>query len=74
MYLIIAFAVTVLVIMLAWRGVGMNRGNDDTPPQREQRPSRPIRYPGPRPTAPDDDPDFLREIDRKLRGGEDKNS
>lgn len=59
MYLWIAFAVTALVIYLAWRGFG----TDTAAGQQAPRPSRPSR-----PIAPDDDPDFLREIDKKLRG------
>ncbi len=69
MYMLIAIAVTVLVIALAWRGIGA-RTPGATPtgqgPARPPRPSRPSRT-----LAPDDDPEFLNEIDRKLRG-EDK--
>lgn len=62
MYLIVAFAVTVLVIALAWRGVGASRpGEDETAHARPQRPA-PKRF-----VAPDDDPEFLSEISRKLR-------
>ncbi len=73
MYMLIAIAVTVLVIALAWRGIGAGAAAADqqsAPPQA--RPSRPARPRG-RTVAPDDDPEFLREIDRKLRG-EDKSS
>ena len=64
-YLLIAIAVTVLVIMLAWRGLGTRVPSDDTavPTPRPRAPRRTV--------APDDDPEFLREVDRKLRG-EDK--
>ena len=68
-YMLIALAVTILVMTLAWRGISARAAADDQP----NSPTRPAR---PRPTrtlAPDDDPDFLREIDRKLRG-EDKSS
>lgn len=71
MYMLVAIAVTVLVIALAWRGIGArtpggeSSGSGMTKPQRPSRPTRII--------APDDDPDFLNEIDRKLRG-EDKSS
>jgi hypothetical protein len=71
MYLVVAFAVTILVIVLAWRGIGAARNEQDTPtppPQRQQRPQRP-----PRIVAPDDDPEFLSEINRRLRG-EDKSN
>lgn len=69
MFLLVAIAVTVLVIALAWRGIGARTPGTDTPApgfSRPQRPSRPTRT-----LAPDDDPEFLGEIDRKLRG-EDK--
>lgn len=73
MYMLIAIAVTALVIALAWRGIGAGTAAGDPQAQTPQaRPSRPSR-PRSRTVAPDDDPEFLREIDRKLRG-EDKSS
>ena len=65
MYVIVAFAVTVLVIAVAWRGIGVTRQQDDVGPQRPTRPTRnaPRRF-----IAPDDDPEFLSEIDRRMRG------
>lgn len=74
-YLIVAFAVTVLVIALAWRGVGAQNRSDGDGGTRVQRPGGP-RPPSPGPRrfiAPDDDPEFLSEIDRRLRE-EGKNS
>jgi hypothetical protein len=71
MYLIVAFAVTILVIVLAWRGIGATRDTDenvDRPFPRPQRPQQPRKV-----IAPDDDPEFLSEIDRRLRG-EDKSN
>lgn len=69
MYLIVAFAITVMVIALAWRGVGVTRRPDDDSgamnrPERAPRPTRPQPR---RFIAPDDDPEFLSEIDRRLR-------
>jgi hypothetical protein len=72
MYMLIAIAVTVLVIALAWRGIGAGAANDETARQPQARSTRASR-PRTRAVAPDDDPEFLREIDRKLRG-EDKSS
>jgi hypothetical protein len=72
MYMLIAIAVTILVIALAWRGMGARAtgagqaGQGGPAAPRGPRPSRPTRT-----VAPDDDPEFLNEIDRKLRG-EDK--
>lgn len=72
MYVLIAIAVTVLVIALAWRGIGAGAANDETARQPQVRSARAGR-PRTRALAPDDDPEFLREIDRKLRG-EDKSN
>jgi hypothetical protein len=69
MYMLVAIAVTILVIALAWRGIGARTPGTDPSgqsPGRPQRPSRPTRT-----LAPDDDPDFLNDLNRKLRG-EDK--
>ncbi len=71
MYLIVALAVTILVIALAWRGIGTTRNGDQNPLRMPPRAPLPRRDRAPRVVAPDDDPEFLSEIDRKLRG-EDK--
>ena len=60
MFVLLATVITLAVIVLAWRGMG-NRPESQPPEPRPVR--RPMRT-----TAPDDDPEFLREIDRKLRG------
>ncbi len=70
MYMLIAIAVTVLVIALAWRGIGAGAQGQESAHTPQARPSRPTRLRS-RTVAPDDDPEFLREIDRRLRG-EDK--
>lgn len=69
-YLLVALIVTAVVVYLAWRGLGTpdeGRSDGSRPPAPRIKP-RPTRV-----VAPDDDPDFLGEIDRKLRG-EDKSS
>lgn len=69
MYLIVAFAVTVMVIALAWRGVGAaHDARGDSSEMPSARPARPARHQPNRIVAPDDDPEFLSEIDRRLRG------
>ena len=69
MYMLVAIAVTILVIALGLaRYRRTHPGGRFVRPRsaRPQRPARPTRT-----IAPDDDPEFLNEIDRKLRG-EDK--
>ena len=69
-YLLVALIVTAIVVLLAWRGLSSSdEGQSDSPrPPVLRNKNRPTRT-----VAPDDDPDFLGEIDRKLRG-EDKSS
>ena len=69
-YLLVALIVTAIVVLLAWRGMSnTNDGQSDTPRptvlRNKNRPNRTV--------APDDDPEFLGEIDRRMRG-EDKSS
>ncbi|MTD14495.1 hypothetical protein GIS00_11110 [Nakamurella sp. YIM 132087] len=74
MYLLIAIVLTAVVILLAWRGIGSHTPGGEPGGEAADRPQWPQRpKPRPKSVAPDDDPDFLREIDRKLRG-EDKSS
>lgn len=69
MYLVVAFAIIIMVIALAWRGVGAARPSDEDGGygERSGLPPRPPRPQPRRPIAPDDDPEFLSEIDRRLR-------
>lgn len=62
-FLLVALLITAAVIYFAWRGV---RGNGDNGGSPAVRPK-----PRPKPVAPDDDPDFLNDLNRKMRG-EDK--
>ncbi len=72
-YFLLAVIVTAIVVLLAWRGLsnsdegGAAGGPGTRPPVLRQK-NR-----APRILAPDDDPDFLNEIDRRMRG-EDKSS
>ncbi len=68
-YLLVALVVTAIVVLLAWRGLG----TADESSSDKTRPNLRSKNRAPRVIAPDDDPDFLGEIDRKLRG-EDKSS
>ncbi len=77
MGVVIAFAVALAVIALAWRGFGISNPEDRRHGDDDLRGraglSRPQRPAPPRVIAPDDDPEFLSEIDRRLRG-EDKSN
>ncbi len=68
-YLLVVLVVTAIVVLLAWRGLGNGDDAGTAKPHLLPRP----RSRAPRMVAPDDDPDFLGEIDRKLRG-EDKST
>jgi hypothetical protein len=69
-YLLVALIVTAIVVLLAWRGLSSSdEGRTDGPRPPVLRNKNRL----PRTVAPDDDPDFLGEIDRKLRG-EDKSN
>ena len=63
-FLLVALVITAVVIYLAWRGVS-NTTSAQSGALPKPKPRTPI--------APDDDPDFLGEINRRLRG-EDKSS
>ena len=69
-YLLVVLIVTAIVVLLAWRGMSnSNDGQPDSPrPPVLRNKNRPTRT-----VAPDDDPEFLGEIDRKMRG-EDKSN
>ena len=56
--LVVAVVVVVLV-MRAAAASGRSAGRPPAPHPRAQRPSRPL--------APDDDPEFLRELERRAR-------
>jgi hypothetical protein len=63
--LLVAVGVVVLLMRAATAASGANGGISTPRPPRPQRPQRPRR-----PIAPDDDPDFLRELDRRRARGD----
>ncbi len=66
MAFLVVLVVAVVVVVLVMRAAASPGGGLGGP----RRP-RPVRRPGPqqatRPLAPDDDPEFLRELDRRTR-------
>jgi hypothetical protein len=59
---LVLLVVAVVVVVLVMRAAGAppsRRGRGGIRPPRPQRPARPL--------APDDDPEFLRELDRRTR-------
>jgi hypothetical protein len=50
-----------LVVFLAWRGMERGAGRGETAPPSSRQPRPPS-------VAPDDDPEFLRDLDRRMRG------
>ena len=65
MALLVGLLVAVTVIVLVMRAAASPRGTGTAGP-RERAP-RPPRAERPRPMAPDDDPEFLRELQRRAR-------
>ena len=65
-YLIVLVVVVVAVVLLMRAAAASGRGGG-TPPVRAPRRPRPAA----RPLAPDDDPEFLRELERRARRDDD---
>ncbi|MDQ4119747.1 MAG: hypothetical protein M3235_22720 [Actinomycetota bacterium] len=60
-----------IVAVLVWRTLGAEQASsDDRAVRFPDRPAGPVSRPGPPPRAggPDDDPDFLRQLDKKVKG------
>ena len=72
MYALIAAMIAIAVIAVMWRVLDneVARREGGTPGDREvvprPRPVRPRRTPKPKFTAPDDDPEFLRELGKRI--------
>jgi hypothetical protein len=63
MVVLVMMLIAVGVVVLVMRAASVQGG-----PNPAARPARPPRAAGPtRPLAPDDDPDFLRELQRRAR-------
>jgi hypothetical protein len=60
---LIVLVIAVVVVVLVMRAAAAPGSGRGVPPVRAPR--RP--GPAPRPLAPDDDPDFLRELERRTR-------
>ncbi len=63
---VVAFAGAAVIAVLLWRAMNSDRAEIPRGTSAP-RPSSPPRRP--RPTGPDDDPDFLRSLDEDLRKG-----
>jgi len=71
MLFLIAFVGAAIIALVLWKA--MNASRTDTPstpapPTRPQRPAGPTR---PRVSGPDDDPDFLRKLDERVKRRDD---
>jgi hypothetical protein len=64
MVFLVMLVIAVAVVVLVMRAASASDGGPGGPgrPARQARPQRPSR-----PLAPDDDPDFLRELERRTR-------
>ena len=66
MLVLIAFVVAALVAVILWRTMSAGQGEERSPfgPARREVPPRRV-------SGPDDDPDFLRQLDERVRRPED---
>ncbi|MBN9100484.1 MULTISPECIES: hypothetical protein [unclassified Pseudonocardia] len=67
MLFLIAFVGAAVIALVLWRA--MNTAGADTPQQQVGRPQAPP--PRMRVSGPDDDPDFLRQLDEKVKRRDD---
>ena len=69
MLFLIAFVGAAIIALVLWKA--MNSSRSEAPPPavgRRQQPQGPTR---PRVSGPDDDPDFLRQLDEKVKRRDD---
>ncbi|MGH3566216.1 MAG: hypothetical protein ACRDRH_09320 [Pseudonocardia sp.] len=66
MLFLIAFIGAAIITLVLWRAMNTVRGDAPLPSHGQVRPAR-----RPRVSGPDDDPDFLRKLDEKVRRQED---
>ncbi len=66
MFFLVALIVIVILLVVLWRSIGPDQPSPgSTPRPRLQRRPRPPRRP--QQVPPDDNPDFLRDLDRRAR-------
>lgn len=66
MLFLIAFIGAAIIALVLWRAMNTARGDEPLPSHGQARPAR-----RPRVSGPDDDPDFLRKLDEKVRRRDD---
>ncbi len=66
MLFLIAFVGAAVIALVLWRAMNTARGEMPQPPRRPATGT-----PRPRVSGPDDDPDFLRQLDEKVRRRDD---
>lgn len=66
MLFLIAFVGAAIIAMVLWKA--MNASRSETPPLTRRPPQGPVR---PHASGPDDDPDFLRQLDEKVKRRDD---
>lgn len=69
MYALVAALIAIAVIAMMWRYLERETAGSDeerAPVPRPARPALPRRTPKPRTVAPDDDPEFLRELSKRI--------
>ena len=69
MLFVIAFVGAAIIALVLWKA--MNSGGVDFPQPRRRPVAGPSRPSRPSVSGPDDDPDFLRQLDEKVRRRDD---
>jgi hypothetical protein len=68
MLFLIAFVGAAIIALVLWKAMNSSRGDAPTALGRPQSPGPAAR---PRASGPDDDPDFLRQLDEKVKRKDD---
>ena len=68
MLFLIAFVGAAIIALVLWKAMNTSRGDAPPPVGPRQQPQGPAR---PRVSGPDDDPDFLRQLDEKVKRRDD---
>ena len=70
MLFLIAFVGAAIIALVLWKAMNASR-TDAPPPVRQRQSQRPQQSPRARVSGPDDDPDFLRQLDEKVKRRDD---